>query len=58
MSELPRVTGEKGTCGHQGRCGTWVGWGRGVKGDKIARKGMEKKKRGGGGRKRETEFVR
>lgn len=60
MSELPRVTEEKGTCGHRGRCGTWVGRGEEftVNGGKIAREGTEKKKGDGGGRKRETEFVR
>lgn len=61
MSELPRVTEEKGTCGRQGRCGTWAGQeGKEftVNSDKMARKGDEEGRGWGGGRKRETEFVR
>lgn len=64
MSELHRVTGEKGTCGHHSQCGTAGEGGEAgeftVKSDKIARKGRQKRKGGWWGRKRkrETEFVR
>lgn len=63
MSELPHVTGGKGTCGHHGKCGMG---GQGRKGegrvgktvygenDKIDRIG---KKEGRGGRKREKQSL-